>query len=70
MLFYILSQLFNLPCEAGSKVPREGFDSSVIMPFYWCVVAVSFPILCRSSSSVKPPYIHFRCVAGIYGGCG
>ena len=25
--------LFPLPCGAGSAVPREGFDSSVIMPF-------------------------------------
>ena len=23
------------------NVPREGFDSSVIMPFSWCVVAVT-----------------------------
>ena len=30
---------------AGSTVPREGFDSSVIiMPFSWCVVAVTLPI--------------------------
>ena len=28
----------------GSTVPREGFDSSVIMPFSWCVVAVTLPI--------------------------
>ena len=39
------------------------------MPFSWCVVAVTFPIYCRSTSSGKPPYIHFRCVAGIHGGC-
>ena len=33
-VFYIfLSHLFPLPCGAGSTVPREGFDSSVIMPF-------------------------------------
>ena len=32
---------FTLPCGAGSTVPREGFDSSVIMPFSWCVVAVT-----------------------------
>ena len=25
--------LFPLPCGAGSTVPHEGFDSSVIMPF-------------------------------------
>ena len=68
--FTFLSHLFPLPCGAGSTVPREGFDSSVIMPFSWCIVAVTLPILCRSTSSVKPLYIHFRCVAGIHGGCG
>ena len=30
-----------MSCGAGSRVPREGFDSSVIMPFSWCVVAVT-----------------------------
>ena len=49
---------------------RNIFDSSIIMPFSWCVVAVTLPIKCRSTSSVKPPYIHFRCIAGIHGGCG
>ena len=39
-----LSHLFPLPCGAGSTVPREGFDSSVIMPFSWCVVAVTLSI--------------------------
>ena len=29
---------------AGSTVPCEGFDLSVIMPFSWCVVAVALPI--------------------------
>ena len=46
------SVLLNVPilctstytCGAGSTVPREGFDSSVIMPFSWCVVAVTLPI--------------------------
>ena len=28
----------------SSTVPREGFESSVIMPFSWCVVAVTLPI--------------------------
>ena len=44
--------LFPLPCGAGSTVPREGFDSSVIMPFSWCVVAsyiVSVHIQCQDS---------------------
>ena len=60
--------LVPLPCEAGSTVPREGFDSSAIFTFSWYVVAVT--IYCRSTSSVKPLYIHFRCVASIHGGCG
>ena len=28
----------------SSTVPREGFDSSVIIPFSWCDVAVTLPI--------------------------
>ena len=40
LYFTFLSHLFPLPCGAGSTVLREGFDSSVIMPFSWCVVAV------------------------------
>ena len=50
---------FPLLCGAGSTVPREGFDSGVIMPFSWCVVAVTLPIKFRSTSNVKPPYIPF-----------
>ena len=33
LYFTFLSHLFPLPCGAGSTVPREGFDSSVIMHF-------------------------------------
>ena len=33
-----------LPCGAGSTDLREGLDSSVIMPFSWCVVAVTRPL--------------------------
>ena len=46
VLLYLtfLSHLFPLPCGAGSTVPREGFGSSVIMPFSCCVVAVTLPI--------------------------
>ena len=44
LYFTFLSHLFPLPCGAGSTVPREGFDSSVIMPFSWCVVVVTLPI--------------------------
>ena len=54
--------------RSGEYCIREGFDSSV-MPFSWCVVAATLPIYCLSTSSVKPIYIHFRCVAGIHGGC-
>ena len=44
LYFTFLSHLFPLPCGAGSTVPSEGFDSSVIMPFSWCVVAVTLLI--------------------------
>ena len=33
LYFTFLSHLFPLPFGAGSTVPREGFDSSVIKPF-------------------------------------
>ena len=33
LYFTFFSHLFPLPCGAGSTVPREGFGSSVIMPF-------------------------------------
>ena len=33
LYFTFLSHLFPLQCESGSTLPREGFDSSVIMPF-------------------------------------
>ena len=39
-----LQAVLYLPCGAGSVVPREGLNSSVIMPFSWCVVAVTLPI--------------------------
>ena len=44
LYFTFLSHLFPLPCGAGSTVAREVFDSSDIMPFSWCVVAVTLPI--------------------------
>ena len=44
LYFTFLSHLFPLPCGAGSTVAREGFDSSVIMPFSCWVVAVTLPI--------------------------
>ena len=70
MTIKVLDFVLIFQCGAGSTVPHDGFDSSVIMPFSWCVVAVTLPIKCQSTSSVKPPYIHFRCVADIHGGCG
>ena len=45
LYFTFLSHLFPLQCGFGSTVPREGFDSSVIMPYSWCVVAVHFQIV-------------------------
>ena len=45
--------LFHLSRGAGSIVLREGFDSSVIMPFSWCVVAVTLRIWCRSKFSAN-----------------
>ena len=33
LYFTFLLHLFPLPCGAGSTVPREGFESSVIMHF-------------------------------------
>ena len=59
LYFTFLSHLFPLPCGAGSTVPREGFDSNVIMPFSWCVVAVTLP----SSYIVS---VHIQCQASIY----
>ena len=44
LYFTFLSHLFPLPSGAGSRVPREGFDPSVIVPFSWCVVAVTLPL--------------------------
>ena len=44
LYFTFLPHLYPLPCGAGNTVPREGFDSSVIMPFSWCLVAVTLPI--------------------------
>ena len=43
LYFSCLSYLFPLPCGACSTVPREGFDSSVIMSFSWCVMAMTLP---------------------------
>ena len=44
VLLFRLSHLFPLLCGAGSTVPREGFDSSVIMLFFlvWCGFDTSY----------------------------
>ena len=55
LYFIFLSHLFPLPCGAGSTVPREGFDSSVIMPFSWCCG-------CDTSYIVS---VHIQCQASI-----
>ena len=68
-----MSHMFPLPCEAGSTVPREGLDSSVIMPISWCCgCGTSYIVLVHihCASGLHTPYMHFRCVAGIHGGCG
>ena len=44
LYFTFLSHFFPLPCGAGSTAPLEGLDSSGIMHFSWCVVAVTLPI--------------------------
>ena len=44
LYFTFLSHLLPLPCGAGGAVPREGFDSSVIVPFSCCVMAVPLPL--------------------------
>ena len=57
MYFTFLSHLFSLPCVAGSTVPREGFDSSVIMPFslMYCGCDTTYIVL-----------VHIQCQASIY----
>ena len=56
LYFTFLSHLFPLPCGAGSTVPREGFDSSVIMPFLVCCG--------RDTSYIVS--VHIQCQAFIY----
>ena len=42
--------------ELVVQVPHEGFDSSVIMPLSWCVVAVTLPVV----------FVHIQYQASIY----
>ena len=57
LYFTFLSHLFPLPCGAGRTVPREGFDSSVIMLFFLVRCG------CDTSDIVS---IHIQCPASIY----
>ena len=56
LYFTFLSHLFPLTCGAGSIVPSEALDSSVIMPFSWYVVGTSTYIV----------LVHIQCQASIY----
>ena len=56
LYFTFLSHFFPLPCGAGSTVPREGFDSNVIMPFSWYCG-------CDTSYIVS---VHIQCQGSIY----
>ena len=51
------SHLFPLPCGVGSTVPREGFDSSVIMPFV---------LVCCGCETSYIVTVHIQCQASIY----
>ena len=72
--FTFLSHLFPLPCGAGSTVPARGSTQVLLCLFpgvLWLWHFLYSVLRSRScTSSIKPPYIHFRCVAGIDGGCG
>ena len=65
LYFTFLSHLFPLPCGAGSTVPREGFDSIVIMPFFLVCCGCDTSYIVSVHIQCQAPYIHFRCVAGI-----
>ena len=68
-LLSFLSHLFPLPCGAVVQFPARG-STQVLLCLLPGVVAVTLPIYCRSTSSVKSTYIQLCCVAGIHGGCG
>ena len=55
LYFIFLSHLFPSPCGADSTVTREGFDSSVIMPFPGVVWLRHFLYS-----------VHIQCQASIY----
>ena len=56
-ILHICHPCSPLTCAAGCTVPREGFDSSVSMPFSWCVVVVTLPYIVS---------VHMKCQASIY----
>ena len=60
-----------MPC-LSSCVAREALKeaTSAVAPKKICSVAPLVNKVNTETSSFKPPYIHFCCVAGIHGGCG
>ena len=57
LYFTFLSHLFPLPCGARSTVPREGFDSSVIMPFF---------LVCCGFDTFYIVSVHIQCQVPMY----
>ena len=49
---------------------KRGVRLKCYNAFFLVCCGCDIPMWWRSTSSVKPPYIHFRCVADIHGGCG
>ena len=56
LYFTFLSDLFPLQCGSGSTVTREGFDSSVIMPFF---------LVCCGCDTSYIVSVHIQCQASI-----
>ena len=56
LYFTFSSHLFPLPCGAGSTVPCEGFDSSVIMLFF---------LVCCGCDTSYIVSVHIQCLASI-----
>ena len=57
LYFTFLLHLFPFPCGVGSTVPREGFDSSVIMPF---------SLVCCGWDTSYIVSVNIQCQASIY----
>ena len=61
-------QLINQTCILTNFLKSLNLsDALVNLTTVWSL-AVKLPILCRSTSSAKPPYLHFRCVAAFMAG--